>query len=196
MRSGPRSKTAAHGSSPAGALRAYVAMLEAEASKATPCAIAAWSLPWRRTGPVDQVGRPRPCVPACGRRQLPTGAWRTEPIAARSPAELPDGGCPYGPPKSEAGQRAVCFADLIVLDLTWHLASFTASDDDALVFTSPTGSLLRRANFRRRVWIMALTSAGLPSIHFRDPRHTGNTLTDAGANLRELMERIDGTAAR
>jgi hypothetical protein len=36
-----------------------------------------------------------------------------------------------------------------------------------------------------------LTKVGLTGVHFHDLRHTGNTLTaDAGANLRELMERM------
>jgi integrase len=109
----------------------------------------------------------------------------------RSLTELPGGGHAFGPPKSAAGLRVVCFPDLIVADLTWHLARFAASGDDALVFTSPTGAPLRRGNFRRRVWIKALASAGLPDIHFHDLRHTGNNLSaDAGANLRELMERM------
>jgi integrase len=49
---------------------------------------------------------------------------------------------------------------------------------------------LRHANFRRRVWRRALTETGL-SIHLHDLRHTGNQLVaEAGANPRELMERI------
>jgi integrase len=54
-----------------------------------------------------------------------------------------------------------------------------------LLFTSPTGTPLRHSDFRRRVWLPALTKAGLPGIHFHDLRHTGNMLTaSAGANLR------------
>ncbi len=72
-----------------------------------------------------------------------------------------------------------------------HLDAFTGQDDDASVFTSPTGLALRHGNFRRRVWVPALKAAELPTIHFHDLRHTGNTFTaDAGANLRELMERM------
>src|SRR5262249_15359523 len=37
---------------------------------------------------------------------------------ARSLTELPDGGHAFGPPKSAAGQRTVCFPYLIVPDLT------------------------------------------------------------------------------
>ena len=39
--------------------------------------------------------------------------------------------------------------------------------------------------------------AGLNHVHFHDLRHTGNALTaDAGANLRELMERMGHTSTR
>jgi hypothetical protein len=41
---------------------------------------------------------------------------------------------------------------------------------------SPRWARLRRSNFRRRVWLPALSKAGLPEIHFHD-RHTGNILT-------------------
>src|SRR5215471_8954612 len=39
--------------------------------------------------------------------------------------------------------------------------------------------------------------AGLPRIHFHDLRHTGNQLAaDAGASLRELMDRMGHSTAR
>ena len=43
----------------------------------------------------------------------------------------------------------------------------------------------------------ALAKAGLPGIHFHDLRHAGNTLTaDAGASLRELMDRMGHSSTR
>lgn len=114
----------------------------------------------------------------------------------RSLTELPGGGYLFGPPKSDAGQRIVVFPDLITQDLAWHLARFSAPGDEALVFTGPTGSPLRHGNFRSRVWLAALETAGLPAIHFHDSRHTGNHLTEAGATLRELMERMGHSTTR
>ncbi len=74
---------------------------------------------------------------------------------------------------------------------------FTAPGDDALVFTSPTGSPLRHSNFRRRIWLPALGRSGLAGTHFHDLRHTGNTLTaGTGANLRELMDRMGHSSTR
>ena len=75
--------------------------------------------------------------------------------------------------------------------------SYARPGDDGLVFTSPAGGPLRHTNFRRRFWVPALTAAGLPTMHFHDLRHTGNMLAaDAGANLRELMERMGHSTTR
>ncbi len=43
----------------------------------------------------------------------------------------------------------------------------------------------------------AVAAAGLRGIHLHDLRHAGNTLSaDAGANLRELMERMGHSSSR
>jgi integrase len=115
----------------------------------------------------------------------------------RTLTELPGGRYIFGPPKSDAGQRTVAFPDLIVPDLTWHLGRFTTADDDALVFTAPSGTVLEYSNFRRRVWLKASQAAGLRGVHFHDLRHTGNMLTaEAGATLRELMDRMGHSSTR
>jgi integrase len=76
------------------------------------------------------------------------------------------------------------------------LDTFTPAEPDALVFTSPEGKPLRHSNFRRRVWLPALTATGL-DIHLHDLRHTGNNLiAQAGVNLRELMERMGHSSSR
>jgi hypothetical protein len=70
-------------------------------------------------------------------------------------------------------------------------------DGNGLLFTSPGGSPLRHTNFRIRVWLPALRAAGLPTIHFHDLRHTGNMFAaDAGAGLRELMDRMGHSTTR
>ena len=77
-----------------------------------------------------------------------------------------------------------------------HMAWLVKADDEALVFTSPEGMPLRR-NFRQRVWLPALRAAELPVIHFHDLRHTGNQFAaDAGATLRELMDRMGHSTSR
>ncbi len=115
---------------------------------------------------------------------------------ARQLTEQP-GGYGFGPPKSTAGKRAVPFPDMLKTELRWHLKCFVSEDHDALVFMSPAGAPMRHSNFYRRAWLPAVAKAGLANVHFHDLRHTGNTLSaDAGANLRELMERMGHSSAR
>lgn len=99
-------------------------------------------------------------------------------------------------PKSEAGLRTVAFPAQISPALADHLANFVANTKDAYIFTSPTGAILRRANFRR-VWLKALQDAGVAEIRFHDLRHTGATIAaQTGATLKELMNRIGHSTAR
>jgi integrase len=115
---------------------------------------------------------------------------------ARQLSEVPGRPLFLAPPKSEAGKRTVSMPSMIVADISLHLDSFTKPEPDALVFTSPRGMPLRHPNFRRGVWYPALAATGL-DVHLHDLRHTGNQLTaDAGANLRELMERMGHSSTR
>jgi integrase len=107
----------------------------------------------------------------------------------------PSGGHSFGPPKSRAGRRVVSFPDLIAPDLRTHLDGL--DPDAVLVFPSPDGQPLRHGNFYRRAWTPALSRTGLTGTHFHDLRHTGNVLAaNAGANPRELMERMGHDSAR
>ena len=64
------------------------------------------------------------------------------------------------------------------------------------MFSSPTGKPLRYTNFRRRIWLPALAATGL-AVHLHDLRHTGNQLVaEAGANLRELVDRMGHSTSR
>ena len=111
--------------------------------------------------------------------------------------EQPDGRSAFGPPKSKAGKRTVTFPAMLTAELREHLAQIKQQGPEVPMFTSPEGMPLRHRNFRRRVWLPALTKAGLPGVHFHDLRHTGNALTaDEGANLRELMERMGHSSTR
>jgi integrase len=49
----------------------------------------------------------------------------------------------------------------------------------------------------RRAWMPALKVVGLEGVHLHDLRHTGNQFSaDAGANIRELMERMGHDSTR
>jgi hypothetical protein len=66
---------------------------------------------------------------------------------------------------------------------------------DGLVFPAPEGGYLRRSNFRRRWWLRATRAAGVEGLRFHDLRHSAATLAlAAGANTRELMERMGHTS--
>jgi integrase len=117
-------------------------------------------------------------------------------LVRASVAELSHGPLVTGPPKSAAGRRDVLIPAFLQPDVTAHLKDFTADDPWALVFTGPKGAQLRRSNFSR-AWSKAAAAAGLSGFHFHDLRHTGNTLAgDAGATLRELMDRMGHSSTR
>ena len=89
------------------------------------------------------------------------------------------------------------FSDIIKAELAGHIERLDPDDDQALVFTSPMSTPLRHSNFCRRAWLPAVARAGLPGTHFHDLRHAGNTpSTDAGASLRELMDRMGHSSTR
>jgi integrase len=107
-------------------------------------------------------------------------------------------GCPpfFAPPKSDAGKRLVAIPPVILPDVRSHLDTHTLPGPGSLLFTSPAGKPMRHGNFRRRVWLPALASAGV-DVHLHDLRHTGNGLVaEAGANPRELMERLGHSTSR
>jgi integrase len=110
--------------------------------------------------------------------------------------ELADGSRVTGPPKSPASRRIVSIPGFLLPDVESHLDLFTMLGEDSIVFVGPKRAPLRRPNFSR-AWRQATTSAALPGIHFHDLRHTGNTMAgEAGASLRELMDRMGHSSLR
>jgi integrase len=100
-------------------------------------------------------------------------------------------------PRGDRSMAAWWQDDLILPDIRDHLSSQVRPELEALVFTSPTGTLLRHSNFRKRVCLSALAVTGLTGVHFHDLRHAGNLLiAHAGANLRELMDRLGHSSSR
>ena len=102
----------------------------------------------------------------------------------------------FSTPKTAAGTRTVTLPAMIVEVLDQHLGAYGQPGADGLVFVNPDGSLLRRENFRQRVWLPACRAAGVESLRFHDLRHTGATLAAAsGAPLRAIMHRLGHASA-
>ncbi|WP_440069771.1 site-specific integrase [Streptosporangium sp. OZ121] len=111
--------------------------------------------------------------------------------------QLTGKGIVFTEPKSAAGKRTVVIPGLIIEDLRAHVKASTQDGDKGLIFAGPDDGPLRNTDFNRRVWAQALKDANLPKIHFHDLRHTGNTLAaNAGASIRELMERMGHSSTR
>lgn len=114
----------------------------------------------------------------------------------RSVVELAKGPLVTGPPKSAAGRRVLTIPGFLLTDVKAHLDEFVTDRHDALILTGVKGAQLRRSNFTD-VWRKATAAAGLEGFHFHDLRHTGNTLAgEAGASLRELMDRMGHSTTR
>ena len=84
---------------------------------------------------------------------------------------------------------------VIVPELRAHLDTWSEDGPTGQVFVGPKGATPRRTSFQR-TWDKAIREAGVPGLHFHDPRHTGNMLAAGSASLRELMTRIGHSSTR
>ena len=82
-----------------------------------------------------------------------------------------------GPLKTRAARRRVRLPRFVVDELGTHLAKVHGE----LVFPSPDGGLLSRTRFRTRVWLPAISAAGLEGVRVHDLRHTAAVLWLTGA---------------
>jgi integrase len=107
--------------------------------------------------------------------------------------ELGGGKVVFGPPKTAAGRRLVAVPVELADLLEAQLEQYTATEAEALVFTSPEGHPLRRTKFRPR-WAAACAAGGVSGVHFHDLRGSGATwAATTGATVRELMARVGHT---
>ena len=90
-------------------------------------------------------------------------------------------------PKTPASRRTVATPGWLGEQLAFHLRGHDADQ----VFTAPQGGLLRRGNFRRRVWLPATAAAGLDGVRFHDLRHTHAAwLIAAGEHPKVIQSRL------
>ena len=102
----------------------------------------------------------------------------------------------FGEPKTKASRRRVTLPHFLCDELAAHLAAHPTSAD-GLVFRASEGGPLRRTNFRRRVWLPATESAGIPGFRFHDLRHTHATLLIAqGEHPKVVQSRLGHASIR
>jgi integrase len=82
--------------------------------------------------------------------------------------------------------------------LRWaELAGLRRCDLDLANLTLSVAHQLTATSDGKPTWIKAAAKEGLEGAHFHDLRHAGNALSaDAGANLRELMDRMGHSTTR
>ncbi len=96
----------------------------------------------------------------------------------------------FGSTKTDSSRRTVHLPPHVVEILAEHMATFTGSGPDALIFTDARGLIVPKETRLHAFW-RARTRVGLPELRWHDLRHTGATMAaQAGASLRELQHRL------
>ena len=108
-----------------------------------------------------------------------------------------DGLVKFEDPKTERAFRTVPMADLTLEHLRHHIGRLVDEDDQqALLFTSPEGGILRPTNWRARFFNPAVKATKLTPLTPHDLRHTAASLFSAGANPWMLAEVLGHTDTR
>jgi integrase len=97
----------------------------------------------------------------------------------------------FGLPKTKASRRSVSVPGFLNEMLSEHL-EHRPGGPETLVFVGRDGAPLRRSNFRKRHWLPALKTSGLPEdLRFHDLRHTAvSFLIAQGAHPKEIQARL------
>ena len=117
-----------------------------------------------------------------------------EVIVTETVTELASGQRLVGPPKTDAGRRAVAIPPNVLPAVEVHLATVSPAPG-TLLFPGADGGYLRRGHFYHQTWTPALRSVGL-RFRFHDLRHASLTWAAAqGATIAELMHRAGHASA-
>jgi integrase len=95
-----------------------------------------------------------------------------------------------GPPKTDAGRRAVSIPSALIDDLRCHVDAYAQPGDDGYVFTGVKGGPLA-PHVLQKAWANARSQLDLDDVHLHDLRHLAGTLAaSTGAGTKELMHRL------
>jgi integrase len=133
-----------------------------------------------------------------GLRRCDIDLLHSEVAVIRQAQEIPGAGRVVCAPKSEAGQRVVALPRFLSDALEVHLAAFVDVDREAVVFTGPEGTPLRRATLSRAWRTAVITTSAPEDLRLHDLRHHAATLTARmpGITTKELMARIGHASPR
>jgi integrase len=96
-------------------------------------------------------------------------------------------------PKTRAGRRTISVPDWLMDMLSAHLAArgLTGADVERWVFVGPDGKGLDYANWRTRVWLLAVKRCGLVGLRFHDLRHAaGTAMVVGGVDIKTAQARL------
>ncbi|MFP5322918.1 MAG: tyrosine-type recombinase/integrase [Acidimicrobiia bacterium] len=101
----------------------------------------------------------------------------------------------FGPPKTRASVRTVPVPDIVLEDLSGHLAAYPA-EPDSLLFVNARGRPWSYSRFAE-VWRAAADRAGLPDgTRFHDPcHHTASLLIAAGCSVKVVQRQLGHASA-
>jgi integrase len=101
----------------------------------------------------------------------------------------------FGPPKTRASLRTVPVPDIVLEDLSRHVAKHP-SEPDGLVFVNARGRAWSYSRFAE-VWRAAAVQAGLPEgTRFHDLRHhTASLLIAAGCSVKVVQRQLGHASA-
>lgn len=93
-------------------------------------------------------------------------------------------------------ERSVPLPSTLASELSRHLATRVEADDDAPIFTSPNGKLLRHGAFYRRIWLPTLEHLGLPRMGLHVLRHSAAArMISAGATPKSVQAVLGHSSA-
>lgn len=124
-----------------------------------------------------------------GRLDLLRSELRVEEQVTRGEKSTPT----MGQPKTSAGRRTLSLPEPLcaLLAALCKTRGLTGGDTDALLFPAPQGGPLRYNNWRRRVWLPAVESAGVAWLQFHDLRRANATaLVLNGVDLKTAQTRL------